>query len=115
MKDSDIIELFKDSQKAVKDTMDAHCMGIRATIKYEVDRIDEKLNSVIEHNKNQNGHFYKIDDELELNRPHHKFVHAITKKWITSVIVTVVILFLLNSLFEVVNLFTIIEWLTKIF
>lgn len=72
----------------------------RATVKAEIDRVDEKADRIIKHNEKQNGRLAQHDDiiqrlsDYQEHCPANKVGKALNKKWIW---IAALLLFILTS------------------
>lgn len=80
----------------------------RATVKAEIDRLDEKVDRVIAHQEKQNGTLEKHDCEIKKLKPAYMMVQ---KKWFWAVagIVFVLVYFILEALYNSTRLGEFIE------
>jgi hypothetical protein len=97
----------------LKVILDSQFSAVRAIIDANSYVHESQLKEIVEQNKVRNGRIDELEDHAKNCVKHREFMNGIGKNWKLISVGIVISLLLLHSLFDTVNIKTIIYWIAN--
>ena len=127
MKPEQLLKIMNQSQLSLKqdirEMLQDSNIGIHAKIIDEVDKIDVKIDSVLNHQERQNNMLGKHEESLKSIEVEHAKVTTyqdtcpaakVSENWKLIVGISLILMFLSNYVYANVHWLTVLDWIKKI-